>query len=366
MKEKTKRTLKILAGSIIKNDSAIEGAKTAPWWIAVIMFIVCNFLPVIPIMVNAEKTYGASFMDNYTYGYDQALMGATTELKDSGYKLMVKDHQLLAYESEEDLNNNKPVSEAWALNADQVSKDYTPIASYVSVNDGISTHVLDIYYTDREYGKGAYTVKGLINHLEKEVKYAVNTNNVFNAEVDADYYIPSYLILYKNGIYSKIFKYGTKTAASVTYTGLDWKNTDDMDLLESTLTVENVTPNKYDAKYVSGVFGNWKVIFNTSYKNQKIQTFWATSGIYYGIYLGLGIFMGLMMFLLTRGKRNPNRNLNFWITCKISAWIAFSPAVLAMIVGFFWNAAAGIGYIVLFGLRTMWLSMRQLSPMAQQ
>jgi hypothetical protein len=76
--------------------------------------------------------------------------------------------------------------------------------------------------------------------------------------------------------------------------------------------------------------------------------------------------MGLMMFLLTRGKRNPNRNLNFWITTKIAAWICFTPAVLAMIVGFVWSAAAGIGFIVLMGLRTMWLSMRQLSPAMQQ
>ena len=76
--------------------------------------------------------------------------------------------------------------------------------------------------------------------------------------------------------------------------------------------------------------------------------------------------MGLLMFLLTRGKNNPNRGLTFWITCKISAWIDFTPGLLAMILGFIWPAAAGLGYIVLIGLRTMWLSMRQLNPAAQQ
>ena len=76
--------------------------------------------------------------------------------------------------------------------------------------------------------------------------------------------------------------------------------------------------------------------------------------------------MGLMMFLLTRGKNNPNRGLTFFITCKIDAWITFTPALLGMILGFIWNAAAGLGFIVLIGLRTMWLSMRQLSPTQQQ
>ena len=101
---------------------------------------------------------------------------------------------------------------------------------------------------------------------------------------------------------------------------------------------------------------------NDSYINQRVKTFWMNSGLYYGIYLVLGVFMGLMIFLLTRGKANPNRGLTFWITTKIS-WIAcVAPAILAMIAGFFWSMAAGLGFIVLFGLRIMWLSMRSLSP----
>ena len=76
--------------------------------------------------------------------------------------------------------------------------------------------------------------------------------------------------------------------------------------------------------------------------------------------------MGLLMFLLTRGKNNPNRNLNLWVTTKISMWIDFTPGLLAMGIGFFYLPAAGIGYIALIGIRTMWLSMRQLNPTAAQ
>lgn len=362
MKDTTKRTLKILAGSIIKNDSAIEGAKTFPWWVALIMFIVCNFLPIIPIMVNASKTYGASFVDGYTYGYDQALMDATTQLDASNYKLLVKDHQLLAYDNDVEVKNT------WEPDENGTPKDQTPIASYVANNNGVKTHILDIYYSDREFNKGTYTIQQLIN-AANNVFYKSGTNEKYDNS-DSSYYIPSYLILYKSGIYSRIYKTGTTTAATSSATflnlSLDWKNTSDMDLLKTTLEVKDIAPDKYNAKYVAGVLNNWKDVFNTAYKYQKMIYFWAYSGLYYGIYLVLGIFMGLMMFILTRGKRNPNRNLTFWITCKISAWIAFSPAVLAMIVGFFWNAAAGIGFIVLFGLRTMWLSMRQLGPMANQ
>ena len=161
MKDTTKRTLKILFGSLIKNDSAIEGAKTAPWWIAVILFIIGNFLPIIPIMVNASKTYGASFVSGFVYGYDQALMSATTQLKTDKYELKVENHQLLAYKDSVKIEN------AWELNEEQISKDLTPIASYVSNNNGLETHVLDIYYTDRPVSKGAYTISKMIKDIEK-------------------------------------------------------------------------------------------------------------------------------------------------------------------------------------------------------
>ena len=68
MKIETRRTVRNLFASIIKNDAAIDGAKTAPWWIALILFFVGSFLPIIPIMVNASKhmelpLYLEPFMD---------------------------------------------------------------------------------------------------------------------------------------------------------------------------------------------------------------------------------------------------------------------------------------------------------------
>ena len=114
--------------------------------------------------------------------------------------------------------------------------------------------------------------------------------------------------------------------------------------------------------YVSKVMANWKSVANKAYDNQKVKTFWAVSGIFYGIFFGLNIFMGLMMFLLTRGKNNPNRGLRF-DTCEwIAGWTCMAPGLLAMIVGFIFPAAQQIAFIVLIGLRTMWLSMRQLNP----
>ena len=368
MTAKTKYSLKLIFGSLIKNDLAIEGAKTLPWWVATIMYVIGTFIPVIPIMVNASKTYGASFVSSNVYDYDQALVSCGVELKTEHYlDLRIEESKLLAYEFNSETNEfDKLREQTWVE-----KKDLEPIASYDREFEGKTTRALNVYYTDRPTSGKQNSVSTLITAIESQT-YVLGTNRIYDAEVDTEVdakkgvYIPSYLILYKDGLYSKIYKTNTTTAASSTYGGLDWKHADFTNLLDRVVMVDGIEANLNNRRYINASFANWKVIFNDCYKNQKVNNFWMTSGLYYGIYLILGVFMGLMMFLLTRGKANPNRGLNFWITTKISWWIDISPGILAMILGFIWGQAAGLGYIVLFGLRTMWLSMRSLSPAQNQ
>lgn len=355
MKSETKRTVRNLFASILSNDAAIDGAKTAPWWIAIVLYIVGSFLPIIPIMVNASKTSGDSFISGITYGYDQALATCGVTLKADSYDLVVKNKQLIA------TKDGKELEQTWVDGS-----DVTPIATYDTTYEGVTRRALNVFYSDRPVSGKTNSVNVLLQTIEL-TKYVQGTTKQYNAneDLDAKTYIPSYILLYKDGMYSKIYKYNTTTASSTTYTQLDWKHTADGSLLDRVTTVANMEANPSNADYVWCVMNNWKKVFNECYQNQKIRTFWFQSGLYYGIYLVLGAFMGLMMFLLTRGKNNPNRGLNYWVTCKIDAWITFTPAVLGMILGFIWSAAAGLGFIVLIGLRTMWLSMRQLSPVAQ-
>lgn len=363
MTAKTKHTLKLLFGNLVNNNIAIEGAKTLPWWIATLMFVIGSFLPVIPIMVNSSKTKGQDFVSSYTYSYDQGLVTCGVELKNEDlYKFEVKEGQLIGSHRDNVADEFVTMENTWVE-----SKDLTPIATYNRVFEGKTERSLNIYYTDRPLNGKVNSVNSLIGEISKQ-KYVLGTEEIYDAAVHTEVdvkkgvYIPSYLVLYKDGLYSTIYKTGTTTGFKSTYVGLDWKHADFENLLDRVTTVEGKEINLNDKTYVDASFANWKAIFNDSYINQRVKTFWMNSGLYYGIYLVLGVFMGLMIFLLTRGKANPNRGLTFWITTKIS-WIAcVAPAILAMIAGFFWSMAAGLGFIVLFGLRIMWLSMRSLSP----
>lgn len=362
MKDKTKRTVKILFASLVKNDSAVEGAKTAPWWIAVILFVIGTFLPIIPIMVNVSKTYGASYIAKNVYGYEQGLTSCGIALKAEGYSFTVENNELIARKGETILSNT------W-VEVDGVN-DETPIATYETHREGVVTKSLEIYYSDRPYSSGKVNITALRKVIEAR-KYLVSESTpvLYDATRDgkkASVYTPSYLILYKGGMYSHIYITGTTSSASSTYSGCDWKHAQFTELLDYLLTVNGIEQDIYNNLYVNGVLENMKVVANDAYKNQKTYTFWFQSGLYYGIYLLLGFFMGLMMWLLTRGKNNPNRNLSIFVAFKISWWIDFTPGLLAMILGFIWAQAAGLAYIVLIGLRTMWLSMRSLNPQISQ
>ena len=374
MKSTTKRTIRNVFASLISNDAAIEGAKTAPWWIAIVMLVIGTFLPIIPIMVNASKTYGASFLLGNTYGYEQALVGSSLKLKYENYEFTINENKELI-----GTHNGAVMEKTWVEDA-----DLTPInGHYLALdNDGNEYVALDIYYSDRPYSSSDKSIKSMIKQFDKNNSYYIGTTikvseateeqkSAFDA-AKTKTYTPSYLILYKTGMYSKIYKYNSTSAAATTYEGMDWKKLNiDVGLIQATTYVldkdgKAVAENPKDTAYVEGVMNNWKAAFNRGYLNQKTKTFWFNSGLYYGIYIVLAFFMGLLMFLLTRGKNNPNRNLNLWIGFKISMWIDFTPGLLAMILGFVFTPAAGVGYIALIGIRTMWLSMRQLNPTPAQ
>lgn len=379
MKDTTKRTIQNVFVGQFSNARAIEGAKTAPWWIAVVLFILGTFLPVIPIMLTQANAYGAQFVNGTLFGYDQYITQVTYDLAqatDVNYK--INGHKLLKYNSTgEEIKDN-----TW-LPADNPA-DMKPIAVYdakyqVTVEEEgtevIKTKTVrkfEVYYTNRPYNNnGDNTIYQMVKtltgrHFEKEALTPTEYKGEVKSGDEKLYYNTSFMILSNDGLYSYIYKTDSTTMATSTGTGFDWSHQDDTaansNFFKELAEVNNVTANPKDEVYVKGVLNNWKVIFNNAYANLKTRNFWMLTGIFYGIFIILNLFMGFMLWLLTRGKRNPNRGLKVLTCLKIAGWICFLPGLLAMIFGFMIPAAQQILFIMLIGLRTMWLAMKQLNP----
>ena len=343
MKEKTKTFLANFFGGLISNQRAIDGSKTNPWWVAVIIGIFGVVLPVLPITISQAKTYGASFLSSNKYNFDQSIASLTVEMLNNGEEFVIDDNHLLQYEANPEL---------------PARGDYEPIATKVNSVDG--QYELMIYYmTGEKAGLNAF-----IENVDAKT-YKAGTTNVAVAE-DVKY-APSYMILFKEGLYARLNKYNSTESGKNTYTNFntDWKEFEPgHKLLAGTLgdlVLAEIDPNT-STEVKNTIYANWEQVFNKAFLTQKRLNILYTTLIFFGIYLGLLIIMGLLLFLLTRGKNNMFNYLKFMDTEKMAWWASLAPGILAMIVGFIFTNFAQMAFIVLLGLRTMWMAMRQLRP----
>ena len=353
-KQMSPKTRNILVNSfkgIISNQACVDNGKEAPWWLAIIFALVSVIIPLIPGFVSLDKAYGASFLNNGSFGIDRGLSEAFVSLKSENKELNIKDG-LLTYSGEVSGTKDYDL--------------YKQVTTLSTIQDQ-EEYGFMLYYTTREGNE-------LQDYVNQKVAdyYKVGTltkKDAGDAEGTA-YYIPSFMILTKNTLVAATYKVDSTTRAGNTFGGLDWWTTPNGNLVtyvlegvEST-TVEQVKHNTGDwAK----VYNKWKAVFNQTYKNQKERAKWNTTLIYLGVYAGLIVFLGLMVFLLTRGKNNPFNTLNFWVCQKIAYFLSFTPAVLALILGFVFagNMIGQMAFIMLLSLRIMWASMRQLRPIYQ-
>ena len=152
-----------------------------------------------------------------------------------------------------------------------------------------------------------------------------------------------------------------KKAANVGLTG-SYESLKGKDVLDFA-PAETVPYASYE--YVNQAITKWSEFIDLSYNNIKIAGTWRFTGIMAAVDLGMILFFGLILFVMTRGKNNPFRVVNYWEASKMAAWASFTPAVLALIVGFMLPQFSYLIFMFAYGMRLMWLSMKSLRPMPQ-
>ena len=353
MKKLSKETafnLKTGFGTLISNQSCIEAGRSLPKWIAVILGLIGTFIPVIPVMVNIAKTNGETFIsgDNiYNFDRDAALVNI--KMKNEGKEFIVGDDHLLTY-YENDSSQNGTGSRKISEYVNPLTGQYEMLVYWLE--DNLEANVNDQY-----------------TKLTSS-KYIINT--IYEAS-DGDpesiqYYVPSIIAYYREG--NALYLAKANSTNSVSKFSGDFKNvkagTKIIDSLTSVEGMKTPTGEKdISPEYIAAVYDKYKAFYNDSYQDIKTKSLIYSTFIYWGIYVGLTLFLGLLIFILTRGKKNFNNYLKWYECLSISAWASFTPGLLAMILGFLMTSYAIMFFILLMGVRIMWLSMKQLSPRYQ-
>ena len=350
MKDRTKEIVRDGFASLVNNAAAIRGAKNGPLWLTILFFVFGILLPVIPLFVSQATTNGSYFLNSYSYGLERYITSMALDLQSQNVEFGIDEEHLLT------VNENGTAVDF--ANYGSVK----PYATYL--NEVTKQYDLALYLSDAT----TTAEKTVVNKTISSTYYEVGTVNVTTSTENA--YMPSYIILFKNGVYVAVVGNNSTKVAAYSYNG-DFKTIKANDkCLETLLKVtdkdgNNVAPSIISNEYTEGVYKNFKKFLDKSYETLKVKNTWVSSAIYLGIFCGLNIIMGFLMWLLTRGKNNPNNYYTPWLTEKVQARLCLAPALITLIVGFFLTSQTMLIYIVTIGMRVMWTSMKELRPIQQ-
>ena len=365
MSLRTRNTIINSFKGVISNQACVDNAKEAPWWLAILFFLFGLIIPLIPNYVSLGNAYGSSFLNSGSYGFAEKMTKATYKMHEDKVKLVVSDATLFCYNNSETAVEPFKVEEIYS-DTDANTGEYTFKAYYINAYGNSLTNLISTIQSTY-YVRNSTTVYDIENYPDV-------TNRPY-------IYIPSFVVFapYTMGLcmYKSVipvldnpngYNLGTFEVACTSLGGARWNEMPDGDILELAskyyVDYDHFDPNKMDIQSIHYVYSYWKGVFNVTYEHEASARKWNTTLIYLGVYGGLMIFLGLMVFVLTRGKDNPYRVLNLWVTQKVSYFLSFTPALLALIVGFIFgtNMIGQMAFIMLLSLRVMWASMRTLRP----
>ena len=341
---KVKAAIGFFFKTLFKNEGAIEGGVKKPWYPAVIIGLIAVLVSVIPMFVQRARVNGRDFINGqYNYGFDVASEKFVAALEDKNFSLIVKDG---------DSGKTLDVKlEDW--DAAFTETDARGFHRFKHINNDNAID-FEAYFIPNKI------TNEVLGHIGSNIP---NDDGTFSARKS------SFLVFSPTEMVVSLYKPGTTSAVSsirgdyaLFDSGYDFRSIGKVTINGAEVTSKTYTAENY-GKYRELVFENWKTFFDKSYYNNKVTMLWSTTGILLGVNAAIIVFMGLMVFLLTRGKQNNWKGIiTFWNAQKTSYWASLAPAILSVALGFLMSSFAQIAFVLLMGMRSMWMVMRQLAP----
>lgn len=377
-----KATFKLLLRTLFKNDACVE-ARKLPWYIAALIFVLSVGLSVIPPVVQLATEKGSTLLTGQSYSFDNGIRSFTHFLDEKDINIVVRNAQ--------DDTTGKWTTPTLSFDSD-ASKDNwnaNTIPYIETVKDAQGNVVLDDdgkpktrEYKYFEYKQNIQDKKDVVRlrvfvieddpaslsdaslayqFFYSNEQFGVKMNNKDSLP---DGYIPaSLMVLGTHEVY--IALYGPNPASNTSYSGtpfrgdyirMDGGSGDEVDLnLRHFLTVNNEEVNPEDSF--------WVTFLDRAYSYTRMTTALSMLALLSGLFAIIILIFGFTLWLMTRGKRNPNRDIRVHETMKISCFASLTPALLSLIFGFIIPSFSSFLFIGLNSIRLMWLSMKSLRPM---
>lgn len=335
-----------------------EGVKKT-WYIAVIFFLLSMFFSVLPLGVHANAQDGSTAFQTYNYGAKEAIISAT--LNDNSYHAVGGNFANLTFNE----NNNLSQTLTWSDEANSQGYNYIGYHTAVINKEGTEGSIdqsivkdFDFYFvSDASYSTVIDTI------TDSTYEYSSTTGIDLKAPlVDRNC---SFMVFTETTVYISVRPHADLGSASnpINIKG-DFLNLGNVngktieDIFTSNIT--DSTTNSSDA-----IYQNFLTFTDNIYHNNKVQAMWIQIGICLGVNGGLTLILGLVVFLMTRGKNNPNREIKWYQSFLIVFYASLCPAILSLAFGFLFTGMEIMLYVITFGFRVMWMSVKSLRPVYQ-
>lgn len=358
--------IKFFLASLISNDYCVE-ARKKPWYAAVIIALVSIVVALIPVMTSTFSAKGSDIMAAPTYGYETSLADFSQSLQANNVYLKVEDGKLVDVQDSWNTAYGEAGTVAAYLHEYETTTSYYPSKEGVDEN-GSSTIIVEdtpIYETKTVVDLAVYYYPE--NPQQSLGDYARLILESTDPAGNKDYSINAIFLGTNEFLVYKHPQGANQAAGSRAYT---WNvsSFEGKTLVEILTTKADGTRIVYDEKqpieYRTQIMDNFKRMLDEGYASAAYIGAWSTTGIIFGVFVLLTFILGLVIFLMTRGKNNPFRIYTFWETQKIAYWASFTPAVISMILAFLVPSFALMGFLFIFGIRVVWMSMKSLRPYA--
>ena len=361
----TRAEIGLALRTLISNDACVQ-ERSRPWWAAVAVAVVSLAISLAPTMKTYFTIQGSRILESPNYGLELSLVRFDDVLKASNATATIKEGSLSFKIGEFDGYN------AWKeLTVDDVGEAIFYNQSNTKNTYPAYTHSR----TETNYHWNGSENPELISEVTTKVDFAVyyqpydysgSVSDFYNTIVTVSAtnwdpngsqtaYTCSCLVLSNEGF---VFH---KVNSNATIIG-SWNDErfNDMSLLldiQDDMTLE-------EREFVA--VEAWKKVNKIGYDKTRIKNGWIYTGIHAGINAGAMLLFGLLVFLMSRGKTNPMRVINLWEAQKIAYWASFTPAVLSLLAFIpYLSSMLMIIFVIIYGFRIMWMSMRSLRPTYQ-
>lgn len=376
VKKEPNPRVRTLIASLFNNTAAYNGGRQEKGWVAALLFVFSIVIALIPAMVFIGKTKGSDSLKGSLYHSDVAFVKFVEKLEEVNVDLTIVD----------DGNGNKVFSDKGSdFAANVATKTYTIIDSvsnsadipYYSFSQKMKVGVKDesgtivITEIDFEYLRVYYTanIEGTFlrgGAMQRAESFLANRLLELKGD-DAKNNVTTHLIIGRDSLYMRLYN-PTKIGDAANPAGRFEGRTNSLPLGLNIRdfgkkTVDGTTILSTDPTYSQKVVDNFAHMQDLAYRDVKVRSFWIQTGIYAVIFVVIGLVMGLIIFVSTRGKMNPYRDLKFFESMKVGAWLLPTPALITLLLGFILPASYfQMIFIMTLGMRSVWLTMRTLSP----